>query len=353
MPESPPVRFVDLFAGIGGMRLGFESIDAKCVYSVEWDRYARRTYEENFETPEGCDVRDVKRLPDHDVFLAGFPCQPFSIAGVSKKTSLGRPHGFMDQTQGTLFFELARLLRTNQPPVFVLENVKNLLRHDKGRTFRVIKSALDELGYEVTHHVLDSRPWVPQKRERVFIVGLHRDVYPDQRFEFPETPDPELGPVMASVLESTFGDKYLKTEHVWNYLQEYHRKHAAAGNGFGFGLVGPGDVSRTLSARYYKDGSEILVKTEDGKPPRMLTPRECARLMGFPEDFKIVVSDSQAYKQFGNAVVVSVVAFIAKALVDQGILPVPQPGDMRLLRKRLEVEEETEASAVLSRYAAS
>jgi DNA (cytosine-5)-methyltransferase 1 len=323
MPEQSSFRFVDLFAGIGGMRLGFESVGGECVYSVEWDRWARKTYEANFEEPEGNDIRDVERLREHDVLLAGFPCQPFSIAGVSKKTSLGRPHGFTDQTQGTLFFEIARLLGENRPPVFMLENVKNLLRHDKGRTFEVIKRSLDELGYEVSHRIIDSRSWVPQKRERVFIVGLDRDVYGDRHFDFPEQPDPNGGPVLSSILEPDPAPKYTKSEHVWGYLQDYQAKHARAGNGFGYGLVGPGDVSRTLSARYYKDGSEILVRTEDGKPPRMLTPRECARLMGFPEDFKIEVSDTQAYRQFGNSVVVPAVAHIAQALVDQGILPVP------------------------------
>lgn len=320
---SPSVfRFVDLFAGIGGMRLGFEATGGKCVYSVEWDRYARRTYTANFAEPEGGDIREVQRLPDHDILLAGFPCQPFSIAGVSKKASLGRPHGFLDQTQGTLFFEVARLLKESQPPVFLLENVKNLLRHDKGRTFQVIRAALDELGYEVAHRVVDSSPWVPQKRERVFIVGLHRDVYPERRFEFP-TP-PGGGPVMASILEDTFSPKYIKSRHVWEYLQGYQRKHQKAGNGFGYGLVGPDDVARTLSARYYKDGSEILVKTTDGNPPRMLTPRECARLMSFPESFEIVVSDTQAYKQFGNSVVVDVVKWLGEAMLGQRVLPVPE-----------------------------
>ena len=323
--SPPPFRFVDLFAGIGGMRLGFERVGGRCAYSVEWDRWARRTYEANFELPEGNDVRDVVSLPDHEVLLAGFPCQPFSIAGVSKKTSLGRPHGFMDQTQGTLFFDVARLLAVSRPRAFVLENVKNLLRHDRGRTFFVIRNALDELGYNVTHAVIDSRPWVPQKRERVFIVGLDRDTFGDQRFEFPMQPDPTHGPVMRSILQADVVAKYRKSEHVWNYLQQYHRRHAAAGNGFGFGMVGPNDVSRTLSARYYKDGSEILVRMDDGGPPRMLTPRECARLMGFPESFQIVVSDTQAYRQFGNAVVVPVVEFVAAALADQRVLgPMPQ-----------------------------
>jgi DNA (cytosine-5)-methyltransferase 1 len=353
MSSPPAFRFVDVFAGIGGMRLGFESIGGSCVYSVEWDKYARETYEANFELPQGGDIRQVTELPDHDALLAGFPCQPFSIAGVSKKTSLGRPHGFMDLTQGTLFFEIARLLKLHQPPVVVLENVKNLLRHDKGQTFRVIKNALDELGYEVTHDVVSARPWVPQKRERVFIVGIHRDVYGGRAFEFPEQPDPTAGPRMATVLETAaVAEKYNKSEHVWNYLQEYHRKHAAAGNGFGFGLVGPQDIARTLSARYYKDGSEILVRTEAGKPPRMLTPRECARLMGFPETYDISVSDTQAYKQFGNSVVVPVVAFVARALHEQGILPVPQPGELTSFPQPLD-DDELDAQEVLTGLIAS
>jgi DNA (cytosine-5)-methyltransferase 1 len=344
--SEPPFLFVDLFAGIGGMRLAFESVGGQCVYSVEWDKYARETYEANFDAPEGRDVHDVTELPDHAVLLAGFPCQPFSIAGVSKKTSLGRPHGFMDQTQGTLFFEIARLLERHQPPVVVLENVKNLLRHNKGRTFRVIRNALDELGYEVTHALIDSRPWVPQKRERLFIVGLHRNVYGGRGFGFPKQPNSKLGPVMSSILDEAVPAKYNKSEHVWSYLQDYHRKHAAAGNGFGFGLVGPDDVSRTLSARYYKDGSEILVRTAAGKPPRMLTPRECARLMGFPETFKIPVSDTQAYRQFGNSVVVPVVAFIAEEMLDQGIFPGPKPRDLRL--RPASIDKELEAAEVLT-----
>lgn len=346
--ESAPFRFVDLFAGIGGLRLGFESAPgATCVYSVEWDKYARQTYAANFEPAEGYDIRDVVRLPAHELLLAGFPCQPFSIAGVSKKTSLGRPHGFTDQTQGTLFFEVARLLGETQPPVFLLENVKNLLRHDGGRTFFIIRNALEELGYNVTHALIDSRPWVPQKRERVFIVGLHRDVFGDRRFEFPEQPNPEAGPRLGSILEPAVPEKYRKSVHVWQYLQDYHRKHAAAGNGFGYGLVGPEAVTRTLSARYYKDGSEILVRSTDGSPPRMLTPVECARLMGFPEDFKIVVSDTQAYRQFGNAVVVPVVRFIARAMVDQAILPIPRE-DWRPLSIA-----ETPAKALLHENAAT
>lgn len=311
---SNPFSFVDLFAGIGGMRLGFEAAGGTCVYSVEWDRYARRTYAANFEEPQGCDIREIHRLPSHDVMLAGFPCQPFSLAGVSKKLSLGRPHGFLDQVQGTLFFEIARLAEQHRPAIVFLENVKHLLRHDQGLTFKTILSTLEDLDYAVSWRVVDARPWVPQHRERVFIVGLDRGTFGQGRFEFPTAPDG--GPTLGSILEPAVDSRYRKSQRVWNYLQAYAEKHKAAGNGFGFGLVGPSDVSRTLSARYYKDGSEILVRMPDG-PPRMLTPRECARLMGFPDSFAIPVSNTQAYRQFGNAVVVPVVAFLAKAISDQ------------------------------------
>jgi DNA (cytosine-5)-methyltransferase 1 len=321
--------FVDLFAGIGGMRQGLTAGGGECVYTVEWDKFACQTYLANFHSAgeheplfEG-DIRQVAVLPPHDVLAAGFPCQPFSIAGVSKKRSLGRPHGFLDETQGTLFHEVARLAAVSSSPVLVLENVKNLLSHDKGRTYRVIEQTLSELGYTVTYSVIDARAWVPQHRERIFIVGLHRDVYGEQEFVFP---DPPAG---APVLDESFFDPdpdpvYTRSAHVWQYLQDYAEKHRRAGNGFGYGLVGPGDVARTLSARYYKDGSEILVRQGSG-PPRMLTPGECRRLMGFPEWYITdAVSRTQAYKQFGNSVVVPVVEFVAAALVEQGILSVPR-----------------------------
>jgi DNA (cytosine-5)-methyltransferase 1 len=312
---SQPFTFVDLFAGIGGMRLGFEAAGGRCVYSVEWDKFARRTYAENFEEPEGSDIREVRWLPPHDVMLAGFPCQPFSLAGVSKKLSLGRPHGFLDVVQGTLFFEIARLADQHRPPILFLENVKHLLRHDRGMTFNTILSTLENMDYEVSWRVVDARSWVPQHRERVFIVGLDRRVFGQGRFQFPLIPDG--APKLASILEPVVDQRYRKSQRVWTYLQEYAEKHRLAGNGFGFGLVGPDDVCRTLSARYYKDGSEILVRMPDG-PPRMLTPREAARLMGFPDSFAIPVSNTQAYRQFGNAVVVPVVAFLAQAIREQG-----------------------------------
>lgn len=325
--SAMPFRFVDLFAGIGGLRMGLERGGGRCVYTVEIDRFARQTYSANFDLPEGGDIRDVRGadLPRYDVLAAGFPCQPFSIAGVSKKLSLGRLHGFDDEKSGNLFFEITRLIEeaTEPPPILFLENVKNLLSHDHGNTFRVIQASLTDLGYNLEHRVIDAQTWVPQHRERTFIVGLHRDVFGEDRFEFPELPDLPRR-TMGDILESTYDEKYVLSAHLWEYLQGYARKHRAAGNGFGFGLVGPDDVSRTLSARYHKDGSEILVETA-GDRPRRLTPRECARLMGFPDSFVIPVSDTQAYRQFGNSVVMPVVAFLARQLADRYVARVLAP----------------------------
>jgi DNA (cytosine-5)-methyltransferase 1 len=321
-------RFVDLFAGIGGMRLGLELVGGSCVYSVELDGFARRTYAANFGRCEGEDIRDVDRLPAHEVLAAGFPCQPFSIAGVSKKLSLGREHGFLDQTQGTLFFELARLIKSSRPPVVLLENVKNLVRHNKGETFRVIMSTLEnDLGYSVSWSIIDAQPWVPQHRERLFIVGLRKDVFGEQVFRFDQVP--RRSHALSEVL-GPYDPKYVLSRHLWKYLRDYAAKHRAKGNGFGFGLVGPDDVARTLSARYHKDGSEILIRTRRGQPPRRLTPRECALLMGFPRRFRIVVSDTQAYRQFGNAVVPAVVAHVGKALASQVEFPRVRPSQLPL-----------------------
>lgn len=333
-PSRPKFRFVDLFAGIGGIRLGLERAGGACVYSVEIDRHARRTYEANFGSCEAADIRDVKPedLPPYDVLAAGFPCQPFSIAGVSKKLSLGREHGFADKTSGNLFFEIVRLAEASSPPILFLENVKNLRSHDRGNTFRVILAELDRLGYEVSHGIIDARSWVPQHRERTFVVGLNRSAFEGQKFEFPPLPATTRR-VMRDVLDSWFDQKYVLTKHLWEYLQAYSKKHRAAGNGFGFGLVTGNDVSRTLSARYYKDGSEILVDT-GGKEPRRLTPVECARLMGYPDPYQVAaktplseieptrqrfvipVSDTQAYKQFGNSVVVPVVEHLGRGVAE-------------------------------------
>ena len=330
-------RFIDLFAGIGGMRRPFEEIGGRCVFTSEWDRFCKETYAANFPEPFGSDhefVGDIRpysadpeMVPAHDVLLAGFPCQPFSIAGVSKKNSLGRPHGFLCDTQGTLFYDLAEILRHHRPSAFLLENVKNLKRHDGGRTFATIMHILKkELGYSVSTRIIDSSPWVPQKRERIFMVGFARETAFDfNRLSVPTGERPTLG----DVLDPAVPAKYTLTTHLWNYLMDYKKKHSAAGNGFGYSLFGPDDVARTLSARYYKDGSEILIR-QHGTRPRRLTPRECAHLMGFEkpgeERFHIPVSDTQAYRQFGNAVVVPVVRAVARLmaphiselLLDQG-----------------------------------
>jgi DNA (cytosine-5)-methyltransferase 1 len=323
----PLFRFVDLFAGIGGLRIGFDAIGGRCVFTSEWDRFAQATYKANFPDPDAHhvfagDIREftkdaqaLDRIPAHDVLLAGFPCQPFSIAGVSKKNALGRPHGFLCDTQGTLFFDVAQIIGHHQPKAFLLENVKNLENHDGRRTFRTIMNVLEnELGYSVSTRVISSEPWVPQRRQRIMMVGFRERV----PFHFSDMKIPAgPGPVLGDILEEDVPEKYVLTEHLWRYLQNYRDKHSARGNGFGCSVFGPGDVTRTLSARYFKDGSEVLVDRGPGQRPRRLTPRECARLMGFERDgreWRIPVSDTQAYRQFGNAVVVPVVAAVAKAM---------------------------------------
>jgi DNA (cytosine-5)-methyltransferase 1 len=336
-PHGKAFRFIDLFAGIGGLRRGFDEW-GECVFTSEWDRYSQKTYLANYDCEHEVagDITQVpvESIPEHDLLLAGFPCQPFSIAGVSKKNALNRPHGFADETQGTLFFNVAKIIQHHRPRAFLLENVKNLVNHDRGRTFEVIHRTLtEELGYQVHWKVINSKSFVPQQRERIFIVGFREKN--DFTFADLVLPDPLNGPKLRTILHPEDGteeidppytrgnigsvsDKYTLTDHLWRYLQNYADKHKAAGNGFGFGLVGPGDVARTLSARYYKDGSEILVE-QKGKNPRRLTPRECARLMGFDEpggrDFIIPVSDTQAYRQFGNAVVVPVVKAVAEHML--------------------------------------
>lgn len=326
--QSDKPKFIDLFCGIGGFRLAFESVGCECVFSSDWNKYAQITYAANHgETPVG-DIHSVAvtDIPRHDILCGGFPCQPFSIAGVSKKLSLGRAHGFEDKEQGNLFFEIANILEFHRPAAFVLENVKNLKSHDGGRTFEIIYNTLtDALGYTVYHKIIDAQSVVPQHRERVFLVGFREK----RTFEFPKFPDE--GPKLESILESDVPEKYTLTNHLWNYLQNYAAKHKAAGNGFGFGLVTGKDVARTLSARYYKDGSEILISQGAGKNPRRLTPRECAKLMGYPSDFKIPVSDTQAYKQFGNSVVVPVVERIAKAVIATLQRPIGHRADLVLV----------------------
>ncbi len=303
--------FIDLFAGIGGFRIAFERAGGQCVFSSEWDVQAQKTYQANFGDEPSGDITKIaaSEIPDHDILTAGFPCQPFSIAGVSKHNALGNSHGFEHATQGTLFFDVARIIAEKRPSAFLLENVKNLKSHNKGHTFRVIEETLrDELGYYVYHKVIDAKYVVPQHRERIYIVGFREP----RAFEFPVWEDRKLE--FQSILEPKVDPKYTLTDHLWQYLQDYAAKHKAKGNGFGFGLGDLEGITRTLSARYYKDGSEILIPQEDSNP-RRLTPRECARLMGFPETFQIVCSDTRAYKQFGNSVVVPVVEELARKIV--------------------------------------
>ncbi|WP_048697491.1 DNA cytosine methyltransferase [Erwinia piriflorinigrans] len=363
-------RFIDLFAGIGGIRSGFEEIGGQCVFTSEWNKHSVRTYKANWYCDEkqhvfNQDIRDVtlsgnpqvdeqqayqhiqQQVPDHDVLLAGFPCQPFSLAGVSKKNALGRAHGFECEAQGTLFFDVARIITAKKPAIFVLENVKNLKSHDKGQTFRIIMSTLDELGYEVADadvvgpqdpKIVDGKHFLPQHRERIVLVGFRRDL---QLPAFSLSALPALYPQqripLKALLDSPVEEKYILSPTLWKYLYQYAKKHQARGNGFGYGLVDPAlenGVVRTLSARYYKDGSEILIDRgwdkalgeqdfdnadNQQRRPRRLTPRECARLMGFEQPgsqtFRIPVSDTQSYRQFGNSVVVPAFAAVAKLLL--------------------------------------
>lgn len=301
--------FIDLFAGIGGMRLAYQNAGCKCVYSNEWNKYSQQTYFANLgERPEGDITKvDASTIPDHDILVAGFPCQAFSIAG--------KRLGFQD-TRGTLFFDVCRVLKAKRPKAFMLENVKNLRSHDHGKTFKVIMESLDELDYQVYYAILDGQNYVPQHRERIVIVGFDRKRYgSDIGFHFSITPcNPK--PVMKDILEPHVDAKYTLSDKLWTYLQNHAAQHRAAGNGFGYGIADPNGISRTLSARYYKDGSEILI-AQKGKNPRRLTPRECARLQGFPDSFKIVVSDTQAYRQFGNSVVVPLMENVAKLVVNK------------------------------------
>ena len=346
-PDDRSFTFIDLFAGIGGIRLGFEAHGGRCVFTSEWNSFAQKTYLANFPHDGShlfagdITTVDAADVPDHDILLAGFPCQPFSIAGVSKKNALGRPHGFECTTQGTLFFDVARIIGTKRPRAFLLENVKNLLSHDKGNTFKVILETLrNELGYDVHYKVIDGQHFVPQHRERLIIVGFREKT----GFSWNDLQLSTTGPRLSSILhpqdgseaaeepwtagpKATISSKYTLTPKLWAYLQAYADKHRAAGNGFGFGLVGADNIARTLSARYYKDGSEILVSQGSRKRPRRLTPRECARLMGFPESFKIPVSDTQAYRQFGNSVVMPVMREVARITIPHLLTQIKQERD--------------------------
>jgi DNA (cytosine-5)-methyltransferase 1 len=323
--------FIDLFAGIGGFRLGLDSSGGKAVFTNEWDTHAATTYKAWFGTEEVSmdDIRNLvpkKDIPNHDVLSAGFPCQPFSIAGVSKKNSLGRPHGFSDLQQGNLFFAICDIIAAKSPKIVLLENVRNLLSHDKGKTWKVIVDTLELLGYEVKHEVINAAGWVPQNRRRVFIVALNRKFFHQSvidDFAFPTEPDKKIK--LGTILEKKTPDKkYMLTDNLWRYLQNYAESQKAKGNGFGYKLYGPEDTTGTLSARYYKDGAEILIKQPGWRNPRRLTPREAAKLMGFNSQmarqagfgnsFPQVVSDMQSYKQFGNSVCPLVVSEIGKEI---------------------------------------
>lgn len=309
--------FIDLFAGIGGLRIPFDKRGGRCVFSSEIDRFCQETYMENFgEKPEG-DITKIKSsdIPDHDLLLAGFPCQPFSIAGVSKKLSLGMNHGFQDEKQGNMFFYVARIIKDKRPKMFLLENVKNLRNHDKGRTFSIIQNTLSDLKYKTFAEVINATGYVPQNRERIFIVGFDSNYFKNIDFKFPAK-ETESSVTIKDILEEKQNPKYTLSNHLWTYLQNYAEKHRRRGNGFGYGLIDPekDKYTRTLSARYHKDGSEILIK-QNNKNPRRLSPRECARLMGFPDTFKITVSDTQAYRQFGNSVVVPLIEALAEKIV--------------------------------------
>lgn len=318
-PENPKFTFIDLFAGIGGFRIAMQNQGGKCVYSSEWDEQAKRTYYENFgDVPFGDITKErIKSyIPDNfDVLCAGFPCQPFSIAGVSKKKSLGRETGFKDKTQGTLFFEVADIINRHRPKAFFLENVKNLVSHNRGNTFRVIKETLEELNYSIHYKVMDGQCYVPQHRERIMIVGFDKNIFGgNEKFEFPTVCDNNHK--ISDILDVEVDKKYTLSDKLWNYLQNYAIRQKEKGNGFGFGMVDLNGISRTLSARYYKDGSEILIPQSCGVNPRKLTPRECARLMGYPDEYIIdAVSDVQAYRQCGNSVVVPLISAVAEKII--------------------------------------
>lgn len=318
-PIKPKFTFIDLFAGMGGFRLAMQAQGGKCVFSSEWNKFAQKTYLANFgDMPFGDITKETTKsfIPaKFDVLCAGFPCQPFSIAGVSKKNSLGRETGFKDKTQGTLFFDVADIISRHRPKAFYLENVKNLVSHDRGRTFKVIKETLEELEYSIHYEVLDGKSFVPQHRERIMIVGFDKHIYNgEEKFEFPKLGEPINS--IGDILEQNVPAKYTLSVKLWDYLRNYAIKHKEKGNGFGYGLVDLNGITRTLSARYYKDGSEILIPQGKGVNPRRLTPRECARLMGYPDEYIIdAVSEVQAYRQCGNSVIVPLITAVSEQLV--------------------------------------
>lgn len=318
--DNPTFTFIDLFAGMGGFRLAMQAQGGKCVFSSEWNEYAQRTYFANFgEIPFGDITKESTKqyIPQQfDILCAGFPCQPFSIAGVSKKKSLGRETGFKDKTQGTLFFDVADIISRHRPKAFYLENVKNLTSHDKGNTFRIICETLEELNYSIHYQVMDGQTYVPQHRERIMIVGFDRErYYGEEIFHFPV--QHEATRTIQEILEPNPDPKYTLSDKLWAYLQSYAEKHRAKGNGFGYGLVDLNGIARTLSARYYKDGSEILIPQGEGINPRRLSPRECARLMGYPDEYRLdQVSDVQAYRQCGNSVIVPLITAVSEQIIN-------------------------------------
>lgn len=331
-------NFIDLYAGIGGIRFAFEEHGGNCVFSSEWNKYAQLTYKAfHDETPFG-DIHQItdieNQIPDHDILTAGFPCQPFSLAGVSKKNSLGRLHGFEDPTQGTEFFRIKEILRIKKPIAFLLENVKNLKSHDKGKTFEIIKESLDMVGYDFSTEIIDASHWVPQHRERIYFIGFRKDLNVTKEqiaALFPKPPRKriyELENILIpqEVVKENYDNKYTLSLGTWNALKRHKANHEAKGNGFGFCVVSKpfdGKITRTMSARYYKDGAEILLEQENDIP-RRITPLEACKLQGFPKEcYKYFdgtldqpVSDGQAYKQFGNSVAVPVIKAIAKNLTN-------------------------------------
>ena len=318
-PQKPKFTFIDLFSGMGGFRLAMQAQGGKCVFSSEWNPYSQQTYLANFgEMPFGDITKEStkKYIPSKfDVLCAGFPCQPFSIAGISKKKSLGRETGFKDKTQGTLFFDVADIISRHRPKAFYLENVKNLTSHDKGNTFRIIRETLEELNYSLHYQVMDGQTYVPQHRERIMIVGFDKERYHgEEKFEFPEQHNATRS--VKEILDPNIDPKYTLSDKLWLYLQNYAEKHRSKGNGFGYGLVDLNGITRTLSARYYKDGSEILIPQAEGQNPRKLSPRECARLMGYPDQYRIdCVSDVQAYRQCGNSVIVPLITAVSEQII--------------------------------------
>lgn len=324
-PNNPQFTFIDLFAGIGGFRQAMQSVGGKCVFSSEWDKYAKQTYAYNYgEIPYG-DIQKIKAewIPDHDVLCGGFPCQPFSLAGVSKKNSMGRKHGFNDETQGTLFFDVARIIKEKRPKAFFLENVKNLLTHDKKKTFEVIRRTLeDELGYVVNWKIVDAAKWVPQHRERIYMVGYDPNQIEGISVDditIPEKPNAGYrSPQLNKIIESDYDPKYMLGPGTWATLVRHKAHHAAKGNGFGYGILKqpiPKDaVTRTISARYHKDGAEVLIETADVRP-RRLSIKEAQQLQGYdPKRFTFPVSDCQAYRQIGNSVCVPAVTAVAREI---------------------------------------